>query len=152
MIMRERVIGMSVMWIAVAVAIGILVNSIRYTEYLSNPVERTMPDGTLQTIYEMSQQVVLMPGTWQFAVAVLIFFLVVGAIAGTISIWDSIKHQPELQSTETVRKESEKMKRDRQARVRRLLENMDEDDLAALENGQVGDDGERLSLQELMRR
>lgn len=149
--MRERVFGMAVMWIAVAVSIGVLVNSIRYTEYLSNPVERTMPDGTIQTIYEMTQQVVLMPGTWQFAVAALCFVLILGAVGGTIAIWDTVKHQPQ-QDAEAVRKESEKLKRDRQARVRRLLENMDEDELAALESGQLGDDGERLSLQDLMRR
>lgn len=149
--MRERVFGMSVMWIAVAVAISILVNSVRYTEYIRTPVEQILNDGTTREIIEVTQQVVLMPGTWQFAVAVLIFFLVIGAIAGTIAIWDSVKHQPAAQPAEYVRKESEKMKRDRQARVRRLLENMDEDDLAALENGQLGDDGERLSLQDLLR-
>jgi hypothetical protein len=151
-IMRERVLGMMVMWLAIAVSIGILVSSIRYTEYITTPVEEAI-NGAATTLYQTTQQVVLMPGSWQLAVAVLIFFLVMAGMGGTITMWESVKyHQAEQKSETAVRRESAKMKRDRQARVRRLLENLDDDDLAALESGQLGDDGERLSLQELMRR
>lgn len=52
------------------------------------------------------------------------------------------------QAVETARK----LKRDREARIRRLMETLDDDDLAALEaERRIGDDGERVSLEDIMR-
>jgi hypothetical protein len=75
--------------------------------------------------------------------------LILVAFLSTAAIWRGAWAQ--VQEAAAAR-ESEKSKRDREARIRRLLSTMDEDDLNALEQQHIGDDGEQVSVEQLLRR
>jgi hypothetical protein len=86
-------------------------------------------------------------GTLQIGSLVLAFTLILAALGGTIAIWESAVGKKEEQE----RARAEKAKRDnRDARIKRLLATMDDDDLDALEG--IDDEGERLSLEALLRK
>jgi Cu/Ag efflux pump CusA len=83
----------------------------------------------------------------QIGSMVLAFVLILAALGGTIAIWESAAGKKE----EEARKEAEKAKRDnREARVKRLLATLDDDELEALES--VDEEGEHLSLEALLRK
>lgn len=137
--MRERAAATIFMWIAQAISTGLILGSLKYTELVISPVDPSM----------MIPQTTLVPDQWQLGAAVLIFFLITGAIAGTVAIWQSAP----LNAEQKTQQRAEKAKRDnRDARIRRLLATMDDDDLDALERERLGDEEDRLSLEALLRR
>lgn len=133
---------------------GFLISSVRYSTMVhigDRPMEvpnfvngvqdgmRVIETPIFQTVTEV------MPGTWQLVVAVMLFMLVAGAIRVTQSIWE---HQADAQAAAV---SSRKMKREQEARMRRLLARMDDEErLAALEAERIGDDGKRVSMAELL--
>jgi uncharacterized protein HemX len=85
----------------------------------------------------------------QIGLMALVFVLIIGASVATSVIWQSAAQKTEQRAQE----EAEKAKRDnRDARLKRLLKTLDDDELDALEQERLGDDGERLSLEALMRK
>ena len=117
--MRERAVTTSVIWIALAVSI----------------------DRILESVSEITS------GNWQIGAIILIVVLTLGAIGGTLAIWESAAGKNE----EKAQKEAEKAMRDsRDARIKRLLATMDDEELEALES--IDEEGERLSLEALLRK
>jgi cellulose synthase/poly-beta-1,6-N-acetylglucosamine synthase-like glycosyltransferase len=88
------------------------------------------------------------PTFWQIAIFVLIFFLILFAFGATYMIWEKA-HLSSQTPHQQDDKASAKLKREQKERVRRLLEQMDSDDLAALET-RLSDDGEIVSMEELL--
>jgi hypothetical protein len=135
--MRERAIATIAIWMSLLGSIYFLLERLTNVEYQS--VEgRVVPDAI----------VVQAPAFWQIAIFVLIFFLIIGAFGATSMIWEKAHlsgQTPEQQDD----KASAKLKREQKERVRRLLEQMDSDDLAALET-RLSDDGEIVSMEELL--
>jgi hypothetical protein len=75
--------------------------------------------------------------------------LIVAAGGGTVAVWQGASRSVEIQAE----RQSEKAKRDnREARIKRLMATLDDDELDALEQGQLTDEEERLSLEALLRR
>ncbi|MCC6803534.1 MAG: hypothetical protein IT319_11675 [Anaerolineae bacterium] len=140
--MRERAAATIFMWIAQAISVGLILNSLRYTELVQSPVNPG----------ELVAQTMLVSGQWQLATAVLLFFLIMGAVAATIAIWQSA---PRTDDAKAMRA-TEKAKRDnRDARIKRLLATMDDEELDALEQQRLSDsrdDEDRLSLEALLRK
>lgn len=86
-------------------------------------------------------------GNWQVAAIAVTIVLIIAALGGTVAIWENAAGK----SDEKARQAAEKAKRDdREARVRRLLATMDDEELDALES--VDEEGERLSLEALLRK
>ncbi len=137
--MRERAAATIFMWIAQAISIGLILGSLRYTELVPSPVNST----------ELVAQTMLVPTQWQLGAAVLIFCLIAAAAGGTVAIWVSASRGAEHQSLRQV----EKAKRDnRDARIKRLLATMDDDELDELERARLVDEEDRLSLESLLRK
>lgn len=133
--MRERAWATIGMWAAMAIAVDRILASLKYTEMVVNPINSN----------ELIGQITLVSESWQLGAAILIFVIVLAAMGGTIAIWQNAS-----QPAEQTLKQAEKAKRDnREARVKRLLATLDDDELAALEQG---DAEERLSLEALLRR
>lgn len=157
--MFGRVISTLGVWSALTVLGGLLISSVRYTTMIQvgerptevpNFVVGGVQQGTTTIMTPIFQTVTeVMPTTWQIVVAVLIFMLVAGAIRVTRSIWE---HNADAQAAAAVT--SRKMKREQEARMRRLLAQMDDEErlaaLEALEAERIGDDGERVSMAELL--
>ena len=136
--MRERAVTTSVIWIALAVSTGLLLNSVRYTELVASPSDAN----------RFIEQTAFASTPWQIGVGLLIFMLIGCAMGATIAIWQSAAG-----STQQSIQQTEKAKRDnRDARIRRLLASMDDDDLDLLEQGGIDPEGERLSLEALLRK
>ena len=137
--MRERAFTTSVIWIALAVATGVILDSIRYTVLVPAPI----PNDSTRLI----EQTAFVSSWWQFGAGFLIFVLILAAMGATIAIWESAKKDDKAQL------EAEKAKRDnRDARIKRLMATLDDDELDALEQRRIGDDGERLSVESLLRK
>ncbi|MFN8448120.1 MAG: hypothetical protein U0521_05915 [Anaerolineae bacterium] len=137
--MRERAAATIFMWIAQAISIGLILGSLRYTELVPSPVNST----------ELVAQTMLVPTQWQLGAAVLIFCLIAAAAGGTVAIWVGSARGAEHQSLRQV----EKAKRDnRDARIKRLLATMDDDELDELERARLVDEEDRLSLESLLRK
>lgn len=137
--MRERAAATIFMWIAQAISIGLILGSLRYTELVPSPVNAT----------ELVAQTMLVPTQWQLGAAVLIFCLIAAAAGGTVAIWVGASRSAEHQSLRQV----EKAKRDnRDARIKRLLATMDDDELDELERARLVDEEDRLSLESLLRK
>ena len=137
--MRERAWATIGMWVAMAIAVDRILASLKYTELIASPVDPT----------QMIPQTMLVSEAWQIGAAILIFLIIMAAMGGTIAIWQHAT-QP---TAEQMQAQSEKAKRDnREARVKRLLAALDDEDLALLEDQQQGDAEERLSLEALLRK
>lgn len=157
--MFGRVVSTLGVWSAIAVLGGLLIASVRYTTMIQvgeRPMEvpnygiNGVQDGMTTIMTPIFQTVTeVMPGTWQLVVAVLMFMLVAGAIRVTRSIWES-----NIDQQAAAEVSSRKMKREQEERMRRLLAQMDDEDrlaaLEALEAERIGDDGERVSMAELL--
>lgn len=137
--MRERAAATIFMWIAQAVSIGLILNSLKYTEFIAS----TEVPG------DLIPQTMLVPDQWQLGAAILIFCLIAAAAGGTVAIWQGAPHHAEQQAL----RQSEKAKRsDRDARIKRLLATMDDEELDALEQQRLTEEEDRLSLEALLRR
>ena len=137
--MRERAFATSIIWIALAVSINQILASLRYTEFVASPNST-----------DMIPQVAFVSTGWQIGAGVLIFMLAGCAMGATLAIWDSAKAS---KSEQAAHEQAEKAKRDnRDARIKRLLATMDDDDLEALEQRGIDEEGERLSLEALLRK
>ena len=136
--MRERAFTTSVIWIALAISIDRILASLRYTEFVASPNST-----------DMIPQVAFVSTGWQIGAGVLIFMLIGCAMGATIAIWQNAAGSNQQRSIQ----QAEKAKRDnRDARVRRLLASMNDDDLDLLEQGGIDPEGERLSLEALLRK
>jgi hypothetical protein len=130
--MRERAAATIFIWISLAVSTGLILNSLKYTE-----VDPTT----------MLAQTVLVPEQWQLGAAILIFVLILGAAGATTAIWQSTVGE------HATRAHAEKAKRHhRDARIKRLLETLDDEDLDLLEGERMSGEEERLSLEALLRK
>ena len=120
--MRERALATIAIWCSSAVSIYLLLDRLTYVEYqfTEDTFGRTVPNPiTVQA-----------PGLQQLIIFGLIFCLICAAFGATAFIWDKAHKSAEMPEREI----SAKQKRDQKDRVRRLLEQMDSDDLAALES------------------
>lgn len=79
-------------------------------------------------------------GLAQVMIFAMCFLLMVGVIIASLAIWRAPEAEPAAAPAASTR-QSEKVKRDQRERMLRLMERMDEDDLAALEY-QLADDGD----------
>ena len=130
--MRERATATIFIWISLAVSTGLILNSLKYTD-----VDPTT----------MVEQTMLVPEQWQLGAAILIFVLILGAAGATTAIWQSTVGE------RTANAHAEKAKRhQRDARIKRLLETMDDEDLDLLEGERMSGEEERLSLEALLRK
>jgi hypothetical protein len=137
--MRERTIATSVIWIALAVSINLILNSLRYTEMVVSPIDPKV----------LMPQTQFVSGSWQIGAGILIFMLAGCAIGATLAIWESAK----TSKAEQAAQQAEKAKRDnRDVRLKRLLSTMGDDQLDALEREQMDDEADRLSLEALLRK
>jgi hypothetical protein len=100
----------------------------------------------------------LAPDIWLVTVGVLVMMLIIAGIASTAAIW-ARAWQPASDPNGVPARinagiASAKHKRDQQARIKRLLERMDDQDVAAaldaLESDRLADDGERVSVGDLL--
>ncbi|MCK6578751.1 MAG: hypothetical protein L6Q98_11655 [Anaerolineae bacterium] len=158
--MRERAVATMILWISTVVGIDRLLASIRFSEWVQNP-DYVISEGMASPQMLSSQvpgwyQTVMASGEWQLAVVVLIALIVVCVGVATIAMW---ANAPDAQrrSSQAADEASERIKtkrRDpvREARLRRLLDTLGDDDIEALEQFEVGDDGERVSVEALLRR
>lgn len=132
--MRERAIATIAIWMSLLGSIYFLLERLTYVEYQS--VEgRVVPDLI----------VVQSPALVQLGIFFLIFILITAAVGTTFMMWGRANKSGEMQQEGA----STKLKREQKERVRRLLEQMDNDDLAALES-RLSDDGEIVSMDELL--
>jgi hypothetical protein len=137
--MRERAVTTSVIWIALAVSTGLILDSLRYTELVQSPINPS----------QLMEQTAFVSTWWQIGAGILIFMLIGCAMGATIAIWQSAAGSNQQQAIQ----QAEKAKRDnRDARIKRLLAAMDDDDLDLLEQGGIDPEGERLSLEALLRK
>lgn len=137
--MRERAAATIFMWIAQAISIGLILGSLKYTEFVPSA---EVPGDLIPTT-------MLVPDQWQLGAAVLIFCLIAAAAGGTVAIWVGASRSVEPRAMQQV----EKAKRDnRDARIKRLLATMDDDELDALERERLVDEEDRLSLEALLRK
>ena len=136
--MRERAFTTSIIWIALAISIDRILASLRYSEVVQSPIDST----------QLVSQVAFVSTGWQIGAGILIFALTMAAMGVTITIWQNVNGK-----ADQITQQSQKAKRDnRDARIKRLLATMDDDDLDALERGGIDAEGERLSLEALLRK
>lgn len=123
--MRERAITTSIIWIALAVSIDQILNSIN--EFTS--------------------------GGMQFGLLVMMGILAIAAAGATVAIWQNAAASERHAASSSTSASTEKAKRDgREVRIQRLLESMDDEDLDLLEGRRLTSEEERLSLESLLRK
>lgn len=125
---------------AIALVIERLISSIRYTEQVLNPAG-----------LDVISQTAVMSGQWRVAVVVMVIFIMLMGTLATSFLWDATNIESQSHQEVETRKQTEKIKRERRERIARLLETMDDDDLSALEENQITDDGEIVSVQEMLK-
>jgi hypothetical protein len=136
--MRERAAATIFMWITQAISTGLILTSLRYTEFVPNP----------EVPGDLIPQTMFVSGQWQLGAAILIFCLIAAAAGSTVAIWHSASQRAEQQTL----RQTEKAKRsDRDARIKRLLATMDDEELDALEQDRLSGESDRLSLEALLR-
>ena len=136
--MREHAFTTSVIWIALAVATGLILNTVRYAEPIQSPIDPSVM--IVQTMYASTP--------WMIGAGLLLFMLFGCAMGATVAIWQSANGGSNQQAA---LQQAEKAKRDnRDARIKRLVATLDDDDLDALEQGRIDEEGERLSLESLL--
>jgi hypothetical protein len=137
--MISRAVATMAMWGVVLAAFDHLIGSLRYI------IHTPVADGEFQRVIS---EVVMMPMSWQITVSVLLLALVIGAVIGTVFIWrGAVERSSESPASG---REASKIKRERRERIAHLMETLDEDELAALEESRLSDDGEVVSIQELL--
>jgi hypothetical protein len=137
--MRERALSTLAIWLSVAVSIYFLLERLTYTyEIASLDVDGR---NIVTPVTEVA------PTLWQIAIFGLIFLIICCAFGASAFIWQYAHLSG--QAPDQQEKASAKLKRDQKARVRKLLEQMDDDDLDALES-RLSDDGEIVSVDELL--
>lgn len=148
--MRARAVTTIFVWLATVIGIDRLLASVRYTEWIPTPETFTSPDGTIIPMSSGYYQTLFAPGEWQVAVVILTGMIVVFAGLATMAMWVNARDDASTLAAERIKQK----RRDpqREARMRRLLDQMDDDELEALEQFEVGDDGERMTLDALLRR
>ncbi len=146
--MRERMFATLGIWAAIAISIDRLLNALSYTVTPLLEPAQVGADGVMQMFPQYNYETVYVGGFTQFAIFVIIFMALACATGATIAIWNAAQATHERAAASI--RESHKTKRDRETRVRRLLSQMDEDDLAALEEQHISDDGEQMTVAELM--
>jgi hypothetical protein len=133
--MKERAAATIIMWIALAATISELVSSVTYDAFpegFARPTPQVMPEG------------------WQITVASLVLILALAGVAGTFFIWRKAGDHAGQPSQAISNRQSEKIKRDRRQRIARLLETMDDEDFAALEDRGIDDEGEIIPIEDLL--
>ncbi|MBE2267745.1 MAG: hypothetical protein IAE80_05900 [Anaerolinea sp.] len=146
--MRERMFATLGIWAAVAFSVGKIVDSLRYT--ISTPLEQV----TDAPFPQFNVETAFVSGEMQVGAFIILLFIILCAMIATMAIWDKAHSAEDTSAARADARveirETQKQKRDRELRVRRLLATMDEDDLAALEEQHIGDDGEQMSVEELL--
>lgn len=137
--MRERMFATLGVWIALAVTIDRLLASLRYTVWESVPTQMPNFDGIIQEFTSQIANTAFVDGGMQLAVFVMIFLALCCATAVTLAMWTNVPNKESAAQTASAR-EAQKIKRTRAMRVQRLLAQMDEDELAALEEQYDPDD------------
>ncbi|MBK8023451.1 MAG: hypothetical protein IPK19_18975 [Chloroflexi bacterium] len=154
--MRERAITTAIIWIAAAFGIDRLIASTRFSEWIRNP--DFVFDATEPFINQVQgwYQTVSASGEWQFAVVALVALLLLCVAGATIAMWatapDAQRRSARESEEAAARIKAKRRDPEREKRLRRLLDSLDDDDLEALEQFEMGDDGERVSVDELLRR
>jgi hypothetical protein len=132
--MRERMFATLGIWAALAFATKRILDSLSYTvSSVPETINESMP-----MLMEYSTQFV--SGEMQVATYFIMFILIIAAMGATIAIWQGGAEAAKQEQAAASARESGKVKRDRQMRVRRLLSAMDEDELAALEQQHLNED------------
>lgn len=148
--MRERMVATLGIWFALALAIDRILANLRYTVSLP-PVARENPlmNGETMTVWTPMYETHFVDPGMQFALFAILALLILVAFLSTAAVW---RRAYIYEQEQAAARQYEKSKRDREARIRRLLSTMDEDDLSALEEQHIGDDGERMSVSQLLAR
>lgn len=149
--MRERAFATFVVWAASIFGIDRLLASVRYETWVPNP---NLDPNNIETLrgFQGYYQTTWASGGWQLAVLILVGLVLLCAVGATIAMWTNAR---ESERAEREARDAAKQKRldpQREARVRRLLANLDDDELEALEQNELGDDGERVSMDALLKR
>jgi hypothetical protein len=149
--MRERALATAAIWISSIFITYALLNSLIYIvpEQVVQTVQAMRPDGELvpQEIMTTLMQPTLMPEIWQYTVAGMLFMLFIVAAFATVGVWrHAFRDATETRAAQrSAVRQSAKVKREQRERVKRLLEDMDEDEIAYLEQARyqhLSDDGE----------
>lgn len=142
--MIGRVIVTSVIWIFSMYGLTTIVNRMAMTTINLFP-----PESEMAAIYPYGETV-FMPDLQAFMLGLLMMALVLGATISTIAIWRNAPSNSEAKAQEA-RAQAEKTKRreyytpndpQQQARLMRLVESLNDDDIAYLEARSLADDGE----------
>lgn len=157
-----RVIATAIIWIVGMLGVGSLIDQFSTPVY--EWVQQSAPglDGTMQAFsMPVMTGAEYAPGGTVIVLALLAFFLMAGMIASTLAMWTSMRDSGMASRDAISRADgrtSEKLKRDQQARLQRLLARMEADDLAALEHHltamenqvSIGSDGELIGMDEAL--
>jgi hypothetical protein len=145
-------------WIATTILGGLLIASTRYTTSIpiDAPGVETPTGDVMGPMWQPVSE--MMPDIWLITVGVLLLALLVFAAVATLAVWRGSGDERAALTVGAA--ESAKAKRDQQARLRRLLEQMDEREVAAalasLENPRADGDDTRddapMSVGELLQR
>ena len=142
--MRERMFATLGIWAAIAVAIDRLLASLSYTVWTEGVPQQVNVPGSdqIQAFATQIANTEFVSGFMQIAIFGIIVVALLCATGATIAIWES-GHQQVQQAQQTAvagARGSEKIKRTREMRVKRLLSEMDEEDLAELEAQHLNED------------
>ncbi len=142
--MRERMFATLGIWAAIAVAIDRLLASLSYTVWTEGVPQQVNVPGSdqIQSFATQIANTEFVSNFMQIAIFGIIVVALLCATGATIAIWES-GHQQVQQAQQTAvasARESEKIKRTREMRVKRLLSEMDEEDLAELEAQHLNED------------
>lgn len=135
--MRERMIATLGIWAAAAFSVDRLLASLSYTVWTEG-APQTLTDGL--TMPNMIASTEFVSGGMQIAIFVILFLALCCAVGATIAIWESAKNDVSERQAVASARESEKIKRTREMRVKRLLSALDEDELAELEAQHLDED------------
>ena len=136
--MRERMLATLGIWAAAAFSVDRLLAALRYTVWTEG-APQTIP-GTTEQIATQIANIQFVDGGMQIAIFVILFIALCCAMGATIVIWESAKTDVSERQAVASTRESEKIKRTREMRVKRLLSVMDEEELAELEAQHLNED------------
>ncbi len=140
--MRERMFATLGIWAAIAVAIDRLLASLSYTVWTEGVPQQVNVPGfdQIQPFATQIANTEFVSNFMQIAIFGIIVVALLCATGATIAIWESGSHQQAQQTAVASARESEKIKRTREMRVKRLLSEMNEEELAELEAQHLNED------------
>ncbi len=150
--MRERALATLAIWMSSIFIALILVDSIMYDvpRQVMETVQITTPAGEFvpQEMMRFVNEPTLMPQVWQDNMTALLFVLIIGAALATVGVWRTANRESTDMRAQSAVKDTQavaKLKYEQRERIARLLESMDDDEIAYIESERfqsLSDDGE----------